>query len=405
MSAQTVFYKLFNLKEVEDVLLLANWLQQHSDRNPESRGVAVALHLAKRGKGGELALATKEEVCLIDLKSPVADALVGVLRAMLLDQPQVSLLGRDTYADLVDLVEFFHKRCGVAEREAYDKLAPAFVGDLRQAMQIVGYPPVGKSVFKHAADDAYAVALMEPQYTANPSTQYYSKVSLPAARMWAESKLFRTEGKPDWLVSYSNLWLKVLAHYSSDPTLIFALYENRDALETVARALKVTATQAQSLLLWQVHNREVVAMAKRFPAVVDDLPDSLPKWGEEIDKHFPTLAASTIHMRQAYQESRAAHTLYGRKMRPGYSYGGATAFRIFGTVEDILSVAAVSFWQSRTSPDILVSGISGSAAGAEVQIQGQGPIMGKDLWRRQLDLLSPLQNPMQVSLNPRCVVL
>src|SRR5207249_4163363 len=115
-------------------------------------------------------------------------------------------------------------------------------------------------------------------------------------------------------------------------------------------------------------------------SVVDNLPESLPKYAMLLDKHYPMMCTSTLQMRQAYIDTRSAHTLYGRRMRPGHSPGEATAFRIFGTVEDIVAVSAVSLWQNRISADVHITKIEGGRNSKQVRINGVGPSAGKDFW-------------------------
>jgi hypothetical protein len=405
MPTKETVYKLFTADSPADVPLLANWLQANG-RGTDSLGVgkavAVALHYKRRR--GHLAFATPNEVITLDLRSPMAEALLGVCRSVLLDHPQIDLRCRDMYRDLVDLTQFFGKELQMEESLIYQNLAPAMVGDLRQAANLIGLVTVPKTHFKQAADDAYEVALYGPQYEYQIAP-YYNRVSLPYARLQAEGSLFRNDlERYDWWVGFPDLWLRVFTHFSRDPTLSWAFQEDRDVRAAVAGTLKITETQAHSLLMWQAHDREMAAFSSRCPQLVDALPADLPNWARQLDLHYPTLCASTIQMRQAYWESRAAHTLYGRMLRPGHSPGEASAFRIFGTVEDIVAVAAVSYWQARTSTDIRVTRIEGGPDAQQIRIKGEGPSAGKNMWKSVLEPIAGLNNPMSVSLAAQVVL-
>lgn len=398
-------YKLHTLSTPADVPLLANWLNANG-RGVDALGVDKAIAVAVRHgprKKPQLAFATPNEVLVLDLKSDVSTALLGVCKAILIEQQQITLRSRDAYHDIVDLTQFFAKQLGMKEREVYYNMAPTVIGDLKGAGDVIGLPVQEKQHFKRIADDAYEVALYGPQYE-HAIQPFYGKVSLPYARLRAEGSLFGSDpARYDWWVDMPELWLRTFAHFSSDPTLGRAFQEGWNIAESFARVLKVTEIEAMALLMWQAHDRDMEALSKRYPLVINHLPAELPYWVHEMDLHFPSMCASTIQMRQAYWESRAAHTLYGRLLRPGRSPGEASAFRIFGTVEDIIKVACVTYWQSRISHEVMITSIEGTTAAPHIRIKGEGPSAGKEMWRQVLQPLAGLSHPMTVDLAPQVV--
>ena len=257
-----------------------------------------------------------------------------------------------------------------------------------------------------------SVRLLEHWLQSDPSTlqmETSGPVQLVAIREvgWGEVVTLETDtgtyiagGFP---VHNTDLWLRVFAHWSNDPTIGWAFKEGRDVLDTVARALDTSPEKAQALLFWQAHGRDISVLGRRMPEVVDLLPDTLPLWGDKLDKAFPTMVATVLQMQQAYWHTRYADTLYGRKLRPGHALGEAVAFRVFGTVEDIVAVAAVTLWQARTSGDIMVTKIDGGPAASEIRIGGVGPNTAQFAWKTVLNRLAGLSGPLSVGLQPTVV--
>lgn len=393
-------YKHIEVKKLEEVTILANWLRLNS-HGPD-KAISMAYH-PKRG-AGVIALANRDEVVSVSLGGPFEEAILGPLRSTMLDQNLMEVRYRDMYLDLVDFTRLFSKKFKMDEEDVFNRLSPFAVGDLRSAANVIGLQTVEKKRIRSAADDAYEIALYEPQYAHNIS-QYYSKVSLPFARLQAEATLLTDKGKKDWFVSYPQLWLRVFTHFTADPTLTWAFTQERDILETVSGVLEVTPVQAEALLFWQAHGRDLSALSARFPKVVDDLPANLPWYATELDKHFPVLVSGVLRMQQQYIDTRASHTLYGRMLRFGPPPGEAAAFKIFGTVEDILSVSMVSLWQNRIAADIRIAGVEGGPSDSVIRINGVGPTAGKDYWTRVLTDISPLNNPITIPLAPTAVMI
>src|SRR3990167_3294798 len=101
-------------------------------------------------------------------------------------------------------------------------------------------------------------------------------------------------------------------------------------------------------------------------------------------------------MRQAYRETGTLETRYGRRFRAGQTEGEAVTHLIFGTVEDIVSVAMVTFWTNRTTRDIMILRAEGGPSADTIRIHGTGPssIGGKASWMIHLQELATLASPL-----------
>ena len=183
-----------------------------------------------------------------------------------------------------------------------------------------------------------------------------------------------------------------------------AFLDHRDLLGTMAGLIETTPDKAEALLLWQCCGREMAVLEHKMPEVVSTLPSDLEAWGDKLDRAFPVLVGTCQQMMQAYWESRSAHTLYGRRLPTGFHQGEAVAWTIFGTVEDIVVVAAVTYWQNRLAPDLLISKIEGGPAASLIRIGGSFGKANVGLWSQLLNQLAPLANPLAIPLEPMVVL-
>ena len=388
-------YKLYVADSPEHVLPLGNWLNDHA-RHPDQR-VYVAV---REGRNKKLAFAAGNEVWVVDLKSQAAPLFYSaVLRQV--EHGQITLAARDLFSDLIALSKMLAAPSTLGPKDVFWQLAPLFDGDLLSAGQTIDLPVQPKEFFKKIEDDAYDLALLEPQYR-HQIPAYYDKIAVPFAKLQAEAVL---HGQPEmqWWLGYEDLWLKVLAHYAEDPTLKWAFAEGRKPLESIARMLELSLPTTEALMLWQCHGRDMPVFSQAMPEMMEFLPAALPAYGLKLDRALPNICAATLQMQQAYWESRLATTRYNRKLRPGKQLGQAVAFRIFGTVEELIAVAAVAIWRNRTSSDIIISKIQGGPESATNRVGGVGPADGKYAWATMLKRVSPLNNPLSIPLNASVV--
>jgi len=363
--------------------------------------MGARLAFAVRPSRKLLAFSTLEEGWVLDLQSSAAPILAGVLRAQMLDREGAVLIARDLVADLQDFCRLISPLTGLTTAELYRRVAPVCRGDLLQAGLVSGQPVLSRKAFKSIEDDAYEVALLLPQYE-HAIGPYYEKAGVPFAKLQAESLLLKANEKPlHWWVSYPEVWLRVLAHWSGDPTMKRAFLDRRDLLGTMAGLIETTPDKAEALLLWQCCGREMAVLEQRMPEIISALPNDLDAWGNKLDRAFPVLVGTCQQMIQAYWESRSAHTLYGRKLSPGRNLGEAVAWRIFGTVEDIVVVAAVTLWQNRPSSDVVIGKIEGGPAASLIRIGGSGGPSYS--WLALLNQLAPLANPLSIPLDPSVI--
>ena len=195
-------------------------------------------------------------------------------------------------------------------------------------------------------------------------------------------------------VHNTHLWLRVVAHFTGEPILKAAFMDERSPYAALSKTLECDAETARALLAWQIYGRDMHILQQSMPDVIEALPTDLPAWGVRLDKRVPAFCAGISSMQQSYWQARKLSTRYGRLLRPGAPLGMGSAFMIFGTVEDIVINASVTFWQNRTSPDILVSRFSGGPASDAIRIGGSCPESGRDQWSYMLRELAPLNSPL-----------
>lgn len=368
----------------------------------ERRGTPVAVALRDRQK--KLCLATRDDAWVLDFKSDASPLLAGVLRSHIIDGNNLRFLARNITKDLREICTYMSKVLGTTPLSLFTNLAPYFVGDLTSAAHCINQVVTPMNKFTSIENDAFEVALLEPQY-AHGIAAYYQKIGLPFARLQAESWL--VPKKPaEWWVSYEHLWVRVLAFYTGDPTLGWAFVERRNPFEVIGKMFKCSEHEAELRLLWQVCGRDMSVFVNRFSTRASELPDDLTSWNDQLDRSMPATAMACHQMKQAYFDTHYAETLYKRQLKRGSDYGEAVAFRIFGTVEDIINVAAVAFWNNRPTSDVMITKIEGGPDASLIRVLGIGPQVGvRHQWSESMKQLSSLGNPLgsTLTLNPQVV--
>ena len=386
-------FQTHNIETPRDVTDFARWL---SDANRREE----TLSIVARDRQKKIVLATLDDAWVIPLDRLNA----AVLKPHLIDQPQVKLQMRDIAKDLPELCLMFGKLFEMTPQEVYYILAPLCTGSLQAAAVCINQPVTPHGKFRKLEQDAFDVALLVPQYEQG-IMPYYENVGLPLAKIAAEAQLANKKASPDWHVTYTHLWLRVLCYYTGDPLLGRAFVEQRDPITAAAEHLKVEETEAEHILLWAACGRDFKVFQARFPELMPDA-DVLSQWDRQLSEFFPVITYQTNTMKQSYWQTRMIETRFKRRLRPGAELGEAVAFSVFGTVEDILAVAMATFWNQRPSRDIMIIRVDGNTIAPTIRIVGVGPKNEAESWQwlQTLHLLAPLGNPLKsVPLAPLVV--
>jgi len=277
--------------------------------------------------------------------------------------------------------------------EFFLRLSMCMLGDLRACAYNTGGAPAPTGI--SLQDQAFTARLLEPQLQWE-APSYYFAVSLPLARLRAEWRLFGLDAPPDWWVSYSDLWLHVLRRYTGDPTLEWLFTGGHDPLTGLAGLFEWPPDVTKAVLLWHICGRSVDVMAGVDASLVDRLPDNLPAVGDQWNKRLPSLWLGIITLMQSYQRDRLARTLYGRKLHGGLHPGVASAHTILGTVQDIMEVAACTFWNNRPGPTVMIRDIETDPLSDLLRVYGTGPKNTEEStrWIEALTDLATLANPL-----------
>ena len=385
-------YERIAVRTPQDVLDMTRWLQVAGADDP--------IGLAFRQRPRRLALASIDKVYVLS-DDPLA---LSPLQALLTSTEPPRFVTRAAAPTLIGLHDWF---CPTPDRETFDRLRRLLVGDLIAAGDVSGQPVLPAKRFKDIADDAYDVRLLEPQYQFQ-SPRYYYAVALPFVGLCAEAEVFGDRRPATWVISYPQLWLRVIAHYSGDPTLRWALVEQRDAIETISKLLESPPEQTTALLIWQALNRSTAHTVEHFPRIADLLPDDLPRWAATLDRKLPALCLSSITLSAAYERDRIARTLYGRQLRAGLHPAEACYHTIFGTVRDLVRVAAVTLWKNRPDRDMMVGRADDKPLVQANRLfgcwLGEHTVDEQEQWLVFAKVLAGLADPLSVPLAPAAVV-
>ena len=371
------------------------------------------LALAVRERSKKVAISTLDDCYVVDLKNnPIA---FGVLRSQILDVPGpgLNLMFRNTATDLPELSRVLAPAYDISPLDVTRRLTPFVRGDMTAAAHVINQSVTRAGKFRQLEHNAYEIALVLPQYETGIAP-YYRKVGVPMALLTAEQALVH-KAPADWWVTYNWLWLRILAAFTGDPTLIYAFVNQREPLEVLSKLFSKSEREVELMMLWQACGRDMLTVEKRFKPLIAEMADG-PRadWPGAIDSAMPSLASACHSMVRTYSQPWASHlgfggipqtfTLYQRHLRPGQPMGEGVAFRVFGTVEEIVSVAAVTFWLNRATLDVLIRKVEGGPAEETIRIVGSGPSEGKHAWLNDLKELAPLAHPLGAELELQPIV-
>lgn len=358
-----------------------DWLQKVGARDADPVGVAV-------GEDG-VALAQGEDVYVVDDSPEWGFFARAALAAAMMGSSPPRLVALDAEGTLVRLTDELSYH--YPTDDLFRRLSACMLGDLKGCAYVIGQAPPNTNL--SVADAAYTARLLEPQYQLE-APPLYTAVTLPLARLKAEWRVFGQDAPADWWVSYHRLWVRVLAYYTGDPTLTWLFNEGQDPLEGLTRLLEWPLEQTESVLVWHVCGRSVDVMAQVAPALMAHLPDDLPAVGDNWNRRFPSLWLGLTNIMHSYQENRVAHTRYKRKQGGGLHPGAASAFTIFGTVQDILDVVAVTLWHNRPRNEIMIKQVDSSPLAAVLRVIGVGPAQEQEKWIQMIGDLATLASPL-----------
>ena len=387
-------YEIHSTDSTGDIGDFMKWLQEVGASKADPTGIAV--------DAGGLALSQGENVYLVGSGEEGQFAHAALAAAIMGGAPPrlVSTNAEETLVRLNHLL----RADDYAAADFFGRTAQCMIGDLLGCAATVGHIPAAKNL--SLPDEAYTARLLEPQYQVE-APPYYVSVSLPLARLRAEWRLFGEDAKSDWWVSYPSLWLRVLTKYTGDPTLTYVLDESEEPLAAIARLFEWPLERTIAVLIWHICGRSVDVMAGAGAVHMDALPDDLPAVAGAWDRRLPTLWAGITGLMNSYTQNRLAKTLYGRKLHSGQHPGAASAHIIFGTTQDLMEVAAVSYWNNRPGPSVMIKRVDSFAVDPAIhRVVGVGPqaVEERESWIQKLTHLAPLEAPLgTVRLAPTVV--
>ncbi|KKK77706.1 hypothetical protein LCGC14_2850880, partial [marine sediment metagenome] len=260
----------------------------------------------------------------------------------------------------------------------------------------------GLSPLKDALDCAAvgpALALEAPKF--------YHKVAMPLVRYKADPQCVGDiDNKHHWTLTYDYLLLRVLTHFTKDPTLTMWFNEGRSPLEEFSSYLEIDGRAATAFLLWMVCGEDETLVARLYPDWMSSMPEA-PQLIKvmHIEKKLPNLQIGLMRLVEQYTTSRRAETLYNRRSPWGLRPEELLHFSIMGSVCDILDVAVASLLNQGSENHWLITAKDrGYPHWLRAQVVGYTEREPME-WQRDLEELSHLNHPLgQVSLDGKVSV-
>lgn len=217
-----------------------------------------------------------------------------------------------------------------------------FIHDLTSLGEALGAPT--QQSFEHLVLDALDLAVVGPQLETQ-APRYYRAVGLPLAR--EESLPYAPLPGKRWQVTYDNLFLRVLAHYTREPVLIrlFRDQPEQPPLDWLADYTGLdTSVDLLSMLLLLTLDDSLLLLRHYFPDWVEALPSNPALMKHEVfDKKLPVVRLWLAEEAERLRQRPVASSLYGRKSPSGPRQPGELLYHIiFGSIDELLAVFRVS---------------------------------------------------------------
>lgn len=275
------------------------------------------------------------------------------------------------------------------------------VGDLQVLQDCVGRK-IERGAFQAPSDEAYAALTAEQQWgTGAPA--FYRQVGLP----WLSQRIYVQSSPPEgvpWRISYDDLFLRVLAHFTREPVLVAAFADKRDPVPEISGRLGLESEgQTIAVMFWAATGFDAVYLSEHHPTAFTLLPDGLVDLRQAIERRFSTLCLNGwIQHREDYTRNRQLQTRYGRWLLWGLPLAEVLAQMWLGSVQDILDVTETScagFWGEDPLP---VYPVAEELLDRVIRIRGCAP-NDRSKWLSILEGVSHLGNPLTIPLNPAVI--
>ncbi len=385
-------YRYRTVTDAQDALAFSEWFQSQG-------GVAVGVAVEEDIIG----VASEEEGWHIQYaKNEIVDDTVNRAFQLLLKEDAPFLVCGRSSVTIVNLAQMLD-----VDESNFKKILHQVKGDLHILQESTGRV-IQKGTFPSPADEAYT-ALTAELHWGNSAPPYYKQVALPwlLQEIWATAR--KWEGTP-FRVSYNDLFLRVLAHFTGEPVMVSAFIDERDPLVAVAEALGLDVVvtgedQIISILFWAATGFDALYLSTDHPTIYAHLPEGLDELKQVVERHLATITLWAIQQREEYTAKRRLQTLYGRWLMWGLPINDALAQRLLGSVQDILDVAAVavaSFWGE---DPLLVYPVTEGLLDRTIRVRGLAPDNERSKWMSLITGAATLGSPppLDVPLNPAVI--
>ena len=289
----------------------------------------------------------------------------------------------------------------VQDASAFSSLSLDFplIGDVALLRRATGHISSATPSWPSPADKAYD-AFVSHAHWERGAPQFYKQVAVPRARQKAA---LPRQGTP-WRLVYQDLLLRVIAHYTREPTLVAAFMDGEDPVGKIANILDLDEEAAYSALLWAAIGFDSVFLEGKPEIAQILLSDGLTGLRGVCERKFSVLAMSVIQQREDYIRNREMKTWYGQRIPWNLSIADMILRRYLMTAEEILDIVCVSFFQDAP---LWVGSIEEEKIGmamAARSIRVRGTCSGSRLdWQSVLEDVAPLGGPLSVPLAPTVI--
>ncbi len=281
------------------------------------------------------------------------------------------------------------------------EIAPRVVGDMTAMLHATG-KVWSRPTWSWAADDAYDTLVTEKHFKLD-APAYYSTVGLPRALSTFSRALASDAEGTAWRISYDDLLLKVVAHYTREPVMVRAFMDEQDPVPRMGGLLGIEdLSVAYAALVWSALNWDTMYVKQHHPDVFKLLPLEIDSLRQGVEAKLSVLSLGLSRVREDYTRGKSMSSLLGRTFHWGAEeMGQVYEHRFMGSVSDIIDLLVVTL-QQNFGENVSVEDPVYSAANRVIIIKGR--IAPSQEHAALLKSVANLGNPLGVPLNQSIII-
>ncbi len=378
-------YNLTPVETLPQAVACGEWIAKQAG---ETIGIALATGLPRRW-----GLASETEGWEMAVRRGTAEEIIrAALKQGLTQTGGLQLVTQDARTLLLLLSDWL----GLSAAEISQRV----VGDMTAMLHATG-KIWQRPVWSWAADDAYDVLVTEMHWkTGAPS--YYATVGVPRALSTFSPALAADAEGVAWRISYDDLLLKAVTHYTREPVMVRAFMDEEDPVPKMGELLGIKdVAVTYAALVWSALNWDTFYMRNHYPDMFSLLPPELDSLRQGVESKLSVLSLGLSRAREDYTRNKSGASIWGRQLPWGAEMGRVHDHQFMGSVDDIVDLLVISA-QGNLRESVSVEEPEYAPTDRTIIIKGRLAATLENV--PLLKSVAQLNNPLGVPLNPSIII-